>query len=177
MAEIKEYQKWEKSLENVTFPMWDELPKLDLYMDQVVAYVNSVIGAFGLDLVTASMVNNYVKKNVILAPIKKKYQVMHIADILIITLLKSAYPLDVIRSGMNQVTSHQYPKQAYDRFVELFSARLAGKPAQSMSKETIEEKLMAIAVDSIITTLKARELLQLMERDNQLQEIKVKKNK
>jgi len=172
MAEIEEYDKWEKSLATINFPIWDELPKLELYMDQVVAYVNSIIGSLGLDLITSSMINNYVKKNVVLAPVKKKYQVMHIADILIITLLKSTYPLDVIRSGMNQVTSHKYPKQAYDHFVELLNQRLSTHELDADGGKTIEEKLMIIAVDSIIITLKARELLKLMERNNQPQEIK-----
>jgi hypothetical protein len=73
---------------------------------------------------------------------------------------------------MNQVTSHKYPKKAFDSFVELLNQRLSGHERDPEGGKTIEEKLMIIAVDSIITTLKARELLKLMERDNQPQEIK-----
>ena len=57
------------------FPRWDELPVLDLYLDQVLLYVNKVCKpAFtasdkGL---TASMINNYVKHAYLEKPLKKK---------------------------------------------------------------------------------------------------------
>ena len=48
----------------ISFPLWQELPDLDLYLDQVLLYVNSVNQkAFpGQEKVlTAAMINNYVK--------------------------------------------------------------------------------------------------------------------
>ncbi|POD85174.1 hypothetical protein S101258_01485 [Lactiplantibacillus plantarum subsp. plantarum] len=54
---------------------------------------------------TAAMINNYVKHKVILSPVKKKYQIMQLADIIVISLLKPSYPLDKIRQGIDQVTA------------------------------------------------------------------------
>ena len=56
------------------YPSWDELPAIDLYLDQVLLYVNQVTqnnipSDKGL---TASMVNNYVKHEQLTKPIKKK---------------------------------------------------------------------------------------------------------
>ncbi|HGD2961151.1 TPA: DUF1836 domain-containing protein, partial [Streptococcus agalactiae] len=46
------------------YPKWEELPELDLYLDQVLLYVNQLINPKTITndkLLTASMINNYVK--------------------------------------------------------------------------------------------------------------------
>ena len=58
------------------YPLWEELPEIELYLDQVLLYVNQVtqstLGPNDKGL-TASMVNNYVKHGHVAKPIKKKY--------------------------------------------------------------------------------------------------------
>ncbi len=49
-------------LQIVRLPRWTDLPDLELYMDQVVSYINQYLNALNLDEITASMINNYVKK-------------------------------------------------------------------------------------------------------------------
>lgn len=166
MDVIAEYQKWETDLVTVKVPKWDELPKFDLYMDQVVAFVNTTLGRLEFDQITSSMINNYVKHKVVLAPVKKKYQSMQIADILIISLLKQSFSLDVIRSGIDQVTKRDYPKQAYDYFVEMLMAGLRKeKTPYQNGNDQLNHKMMEVAVESIITGLRANKLLKLMERE------------
>ena len=46
------------------YPKWAELPELELYLDQVLLYVNQVCGSAASSRdkgLTPSMVNNYVK--------------------------------------------------------------------------------------------------------------------
>ena len=101
---MNEYLSWRKGLKEVEFPHWEDLPTFDLYMDQVVEYVNEVLAPLNMPVVTSTMINNYVKQKVILAPVKKKYQTMQIADILIISLMKPVFSLEEIRSAIDQVT-------------------------------------------------------------------------
>ena len=53
------------------YPLWEELPEIELYLDQVLLYVNQVtqstLGPNDKGL-TASMVNNYVKEGLITLP-------------------------------------------------------------------------------------------------------------
>lgn len=77
-------------------PRWEELPGLDLYMDQLVNYIN---GAYSpatdpseLPL-TRSMVNNYVKQKIIPAPVNKRYQRQHLALLILIYALKKVFSL------------------------------------------------------------------------------------
>ena len=64
-------------------PRWDELPGIDLYMDQVIALIHSSLGKFfaliGLPPLTKSMINNYVKDGLLSRPEHKKYGKDHLA--------------------------------------------------------------------------------------------------
>lgn len=166
MEIMDEYREWEESLATVALPTWDELPKFDLYMDQVVAFVNSTLGKLEFEPITSSMINNYVKHKVVVAPVKKKYQSMQVADILIISLLKSTYSLETIRSGIDQVTKRNYPKQGYDRFVSMLVASLKGEQLpDDDGTNQLNNKLMEVATESVITSLRAKMLLKLMEKE------------
>ena len=46
-----------------SLPTWNELPDIEVYMDQVITLINKYIGGFAPDgdtLLTPSMINNYV---------------------------------------------------------------------------------------------------------------------
>lgn len=58
---------------SVHLPQWEELPDIDLYMDQVLNLVDRYLSPIGVKPVTAAMINNYVKLNLIPKPIGKRY--------------------------------------------------------------------------------------------------------
>ena len=39
----QELNDWAKELAEIRLPRWEELPSLNLYMDQVVAYINDTL--------------------------------------------------------------------------------------------------------------------------------------
>ena len=52
-------------------PCWNELPEIDLYMDQIIALMEKYLGSNSKDkLITPSMINNYVKLGIVPPPIK-----------------------------------------------------------------------------------------------------------
>ena len=58
-----------------SYPKWKEIPNIDLYLDQVLLYVNQVcepISSGSEKGLTASMVNNYVKHGYLTKPEKEK---------------------------------------------------------------------------------------------------------
>lgn len=168
---MNEYETWRAELKNATFPHWEELPNFDLYMDQVVEYVNRVLEPLDLPLVTSMMINNYVKKKVILAPVKKRYQTLQIADILIISLMKPVFSLDEIRQAINQITVGDYPKKAYDEFVDALLARFAGPVSDTFDASNLALQLMRDAADVIYNKLEAEKLLRLMQENNPIKEV------
>ncbi len=51
-------------MKNYTFPKWTELPEIDLYMDQVITYINEKLKDtyfYDEKFITKAMINNYVK--------------------------------------------------------------------------------------------------------------------
>ena len=68
-------------IENFHLPRWNELPNIDLYIDQLVSLLEQYLSNYIKNdnekdekLITKAMINNYVKHNVIKAPINKKYK-------------------------------------------------------------------------------------------------------
>ena len=104
-------------------PRWQELPDLDLYMDQVLALVGRYLGSYpGFDEkgLTASMVNNYVKLGVMPPPVKKRYTRIHLAHLLVICILKPSLPIASIQRLLAAELSDMPEADFYDRFCALF---------------------------------------------------------
>ena len=81
--------------------VWEQIPDLGLYMDQVVTYVTSILlplhGEQEKEILTSSMVNNYVKQGLIPRPQGKKYTREHLALLLMISFLKKTMAMEDIK--------------------------------------------------------------------------------
>ncbi len=107
-------------------PRWEELPEIDLYLDQVVTLINSCLSpilSFNIDkkenpIVTKTMINNYVKHHAIKPPVNKKYNKEHLAYLFVIFILKQVYSISDIKKLINLAIETSSPKQAYNRFCE-----------------------------------------------------------
>ena len=79
-------------------PRWEELPNIDLYLDQVVTilenYLKNLVSLKDKEdekVVTKTMINNYVKHGILKPPVNKKYNKEHIARLIVICILKQVY--------------------------------------------------------------------------------------
>lgn len=124
------------------FPKWDELPDLELYLDQVLLYVNNVCGSSisaadkGL---TASMINNYVKHGYIAKPVKKKYQRHQIARLIAITTLKTVFSIQEISATLNMLHKSADSRELYDDFVDYMNGnKLEVAPIISTACQTVK---------------------------------------
>ena len=106
---------------NFSYPKWEDIPNIDLYLDQVLLYVNQVCAPISPDKdkgLTASMVNNYVKHGYLTKPDKKKYQRKQIARLIAITNLKSVFSIQEIAQTLNTLQTQANSDQLYDAFVD-----------------------------------------------------------
>lgn len=94
-------ENWLNELNNFSFKKYHELPEIELYMDQVVTFLEKQLSIFqttSLDKqITSSMINNYVKGDVISAPISKKYNREHIAAIEEVVTLKQVLTIAEVK--------------------------------------------------------------------------------
>ena len=112
--------RWEHFLDSYRLPEWNDLPHIDLYLDQVIALVNQYLGFFVYDpteekLLTPSMVNNYVKLRLIPAPVRKKYARKHIALLLMICTFKQSLSMAAM-AEMLPLDDEELIHQEYVRF-------------------------------------------------------------
>ncbi len=117
------YDECKKLLEEHTLPLWDEIPALDLYMDQVVELVNRYIASISLfanesSVITRPMINNYVKLKMMPAPVKKKYSRMHLAYIIVICALKQSLNISTVQKILPIDIPEDEVKIIYNSFVE-----------------------------------------------------------
>ena len=104
-------------MEKILYPKWDDLPELDLYLDQVLLYVNQTTDAAASKGLTASMINNYVKHGHIEKPIKKKYNRKQVARLIVITALKNVFSIQEISQTLTVLTANNSSKNLYNDFV------------------------------------------------------------
>ena len=110
------------TIKNFHIPRWNELPTLDLYMDQVIALIDTTLGAFfseiGAASLTKNMVNNYVKAKIVDAPVNKKYPKLSVAMIIVVYILKNCHATDEIGKLIKLGISLEATEITYNRFCE-----------------------------------------------------------
>lgn len=110
--------KCEQVMGDYNLPVWNELPPIDLYMDQVIMLLNQYLSQ-GEDSkeVTPAMINNYVKMKLIPPPIRKKYSRVHIACLLMICALKPIFNISTIQKLLPDMSDQDLVLSVYNSFV------------------------------------------------------------
>ena len=112
---------------NYHCPRFNELPEIELYIDQVICVLQKYLAIFSknkdIPVITPSMINNYVKQDVIKPPIKKRYDREHIAYLFVICVLKKSMSISEIRESIDIMVKKYSVEDAYNLFcVELEKA-------------------------------------------------------
>ena len=119
---------WKEYITNSELPAWESIPDLGLYMEQVVTYLRDVIGLShvghdGTEIVTASAINNYVRKKLMPAPVKKRYYRVHLAYLLVLCTLKQSLTISEI--------CKLFPRGVEDEELRTFYSAFAVQHAQA----------------------------------------------
>ncbi|WP_057874617.1 DUF1836 domain-containing protein [Loigolactobacillus rennini] len=146
-----QFNQWLDQLVTLRLPLWQQLPEFDLYMDQVITETDHYLHPLGIEPLTKSMVNSYVKRKIIKRPKKKQYTRAHLAEIIIVSLFKTIFPLETIHTGINQARQTLDASQAYDQFVNQINAELASlTQPDSQSLFTADDNIAAITQKAAI---------------------------
>jgi DNA-binding transcriptional MerR regulator len=94
-------KEWCDSAGRNAVASWGSLPDIELYMDQVIGYIEKQLRFYQDSgegkLITPSMINNYVKDGVILHASAKKYSREHVSSLLMTGILKQVLPLSRVK--------------------------------------------------------------------------------
>lgn len=115
-----------KGLEQFKLPRWDELPSVDLYLEQVLSLLDEWLGDYltfdDKKIMTKTMVNNYVKQKFIAAPVNKKYDKTAVASLFVIAILKPVYTIQEISRLIRLAVRTIEAETAYNQFCELIES-------------------------------------------------------
>ena len=109
-----------KGLEQFRLPRWEELPSIDLYLDQVLSLLEEWLGPYltfdGKKIMTKTMINNYVKQKFIAPPVNKKYDRTAVASLFVIAILKPVYTIEEISRLIKLSIRINEKEKAYNEF-------------------------------------------------------------
>ena len=116
-------RRWENYLKEFRLPQWDELPDMDLYMDQVVMLLQRYLNFLPEDehgnaAITASIINNYVRLKIMLPPVKKKYTRVHMAYLIMVCSLKQSVNIPYIQKMLPLGLPEAEVRRIYEGYVK-----------------------------------------------------------
>ena len=157
---IIQKEKIEKVIKH-HLPRWNELPEIDLYLDQVVNYLEKYLGILNVNgdekIITKTMINNYVKLGIMPAPEKKKYSKSHIAYLMVICILKQVYSIGDIGKLISETIAYFELSKAYNRFCANIEVSIKNvffrKEFPHIDKMTEEQYLLKNVVQAVADKL------------------------
>lgn len=112
----KAFENLKSTKAHNTLPTWEQLPAIELYMDQVIILLNQYVNTN--TPITQSMINNYVKLKAVPAPVKKRYSKIHLAYLIIFCTLKQTLSISTIQKIMPVDLSEEQVIKVYEAFIE-----------------------------------------------------------
>lgn len=127
-----------KSLERIEYIKPEDIPDIELYMDQVTTFMDSKLRATsrypGDDkILTKTMINNYAKNNLLPPPVKKKYSKEHILMLIFIYHFKGFLSINDIQTLMHPLAERYFQKGKDFNLENIY------EEVFSMEKKQIEE--------------------------------------
>ena len=125
-----------QSLEKVEYIKSEDIPNIDLYMDQVLTFMDrklrSAVRPQTEDrILTKTMINNYTKNHVLPSPDKKKYSKDHVLTLILIYYLKSFLSIKDIQTLLEPITDKYFGTESELSFYELYEELVAQGNGQS----------------------------------------------
>ena len=101
------------SLDRIEYVSPEDIPNIDLYMDQVTTFMDSKLRSTarypGEDkILTKTMINNYAKNDLLPPPVKKKYSKEHILLLTFIYYFKNILSISDIQTLLKPLTEKHF---------------------------------------------------------------------
>ena len=129
-ADIKE--TLESILNKINLIDANDIPNIDLYMDQVTTFMESHLGNLKRSpedkVLTKTMINNYAKNHLLPSPDKKKYSRNHMILLTFIYYFKNVLPINDIKTLMSGITEKNFAAGSKPELVEIYREVIRYQP-------------------------------------------------
>ena len=141
-----------QSLDRVSYIRPEEIPGIDLYMDQVTTFMDSHLSASRRyeddKILTKTMINNYAKNRLLPPPEKKKYSREHMLLLILIYYFKNILSIKDIETVLKPLREKYFPNESsvqladiYKEICEMEKARI--EPMKDSVREAYEKSQSA----------------------------------
>ena len=142
----------EKLLESMNFEKeirFEDIPSIDLYMDQVITLFENNLSAYKRSekdkILTKTMINNYAKDKLLMSIKNKKYTREHITLMILIYNLKQSLAIGDIKKILTPLVGKLENKKEDVPIKEFYNLFLEVKKEENFSiKEDLDKKLEMI---------------------------------
>lgn len=126
-----------KGLERVQYINPDDIPNIDLYMDQVTTFMDSKLKGVSRNpeedkILTKTMINNYAKNNLMPPPVKKKYSKEHVLLLIFIYYYKGILSISDIQTLLRPITENFFQNDGDFNLESIY------REAFSMEKQQVD---------------------------------------
>ncbi len=126
-----------ESLDRIEYIRPEDVPDIDLYMDQVTTFMDSRLRTTtrnpGDDKVlTKTMINNYAKNDLLPPPVRKKYSREHVLLLIFIYYFKGVMSINDIQVLLKPISDKYFSKESG------FDLEAVYREVFSMEKEEVE---------------------------------------
>ena len=124
-----------ESISEIDYIHPGDVPNIELYMDQITTFMDTQLDStkrYGEDkILTKTMINNYVKNNLLPPPVKKKYTKEHILVLIFIYYFKNILSIKDIETILSPITKKAFAENPsldindlYEKICKLESSQI-----------------------------------------------------
>ena len=143
-----------ESLDHVDYIKPEEIPNIDLYMDQVTTFMDNHFSStkrYSDDkILTKTMINNYTKNNLLPPSVRKKYSKEHVLLLILIYYFKNILSIKDIETVLKPLREKYFTENGsidlsdlYREVCEMEKARI--EPMKSSVREAYEKSQSAFS--------------------------------
>lgn len=135
-----------ESLDRIQYVKSEDIPNIDLYMDQVTTFMESKLKNTlrcpeADKILTKTMINNYAKNDLLPPPVKKKYSKEHVLMLIFIYYYKSILSINDIQTLLKPISEKYFQSgegiNLSDVYEEIFS--LEKSQVESVKKDILDK--------------------------------------
>lgn len=135
-----------RMLDKLAYVKSEEIPNIDLYMDQVLSFINDRTRYLTRNpkedkIFTKTMINNYAKTKILPAPVKKKYSKDHMLLLLLIFYFKGVLSVGDTGELLGKITEKYFGNQNELSFEDIYEEvfQLEAGEIEFLKKDIVEK--------------------------------------
>lgn len=124
-----------ESLSRIDHIKAEDIPNIDLYMDQVTTFMDSRLRSSVRypsedKILTKTMINNYAKNDLLPAPVKKKYSKEHVLLLIFIYYYKGVMSINDIQTLLRPITDKYFQNDKDFKLEDIYNEVFTMEKAQ-----------------------------------------------